>query len=128
PHRLRYGQCRPLNCYYELSPRHLPFTLDLRQDLVDQINRDRKDNADIAAGLTEDSRVDANDFAAHVDQRSSRVSRVNGGISLDEIFIGPVTDMPALCANNSFSDSAIQTERVTDRRDPFTHLKAIGIP
>ena len=59
----------------------------LRQQLADDVDRDREADADVALLLraADDRGVDADDFAAHVQQRSARVARVDGRVGLQHL-------------------------------------------
>ena len=55
---------------------------------------DRHGEADVAGART-DRGVDADDFAARVDQRSAAVAEVDGGVGLDVVVEARVEQLPA---------------------------------
>ena len=57
-----------LNQYAEVTARDFPLAAQLRQQFFNQIDRNREADADVAAGAAEDRGVDADDFAAQIDQ------------------------------------------------------------
>ena len=57
---------------------------ELVLDVDGDVDRDRERQAHVAARLAEDLRVDADDFAARVEQRAAGVARVDGHVGLDE--------------------------------------------
>jgi len=60
-------------------------TDELVVDLGDGVGRHGEADAGIRAGLGVDGGIDADDFAVHVDQRTAGITRVDGGIGLDEV-------------------------------------------
>lgn len=53
--------------------------------------------------VPDDKGVHADRFAVHIDKWSAAVSRINGGIRLNNIFVFPAGDLyrPVFCANNT---------------------------
>ena len=63
---------------------------ELAGDGFDKIRRDRKAQADVArsrAARIERRRVDADEPSIEIDQRTTRVAGVDGGVGLDEVLV-----------------------------------------
>ena len=61
---------------------------DFAHDIFRHVDRDGEADALVAARpARKNGRVDANQLAAGVEQRSARVARIDGGIGLDEVFV-----------------------------------------
>jgi len=71
--------------------------------------------------------VDADDFAPQVDQRAAGISRVDGGVGLEQIPLG-VGQRPLLGGNNPLGHRFPQAERIADREHhlPDPHLRGIA--
>ena len=72
---------------------------DLVVYLFRHFNRYRKPQANRSPGLAEDRGVDTYRFAPQIDQWPTRISRVDRGIRLDEVFI--VIDANAISAHST---------------------------
>ena len=99
-----------------------------------EIDRDGKPVAGIESGLTGDRRIDADDLAPHVDQRSSRVTGIDRGVGLNEV-LNRVTagvqprEQPSFGAHDSsrHGESKRFAERVADRQHPLADARRVGI-
>src|SRR5207247_8391410 len=58
---------------------------ELRRDRLDGVDRHREADADVAAGLALDLRVDADHPALRVEERPARVALVDGRVGLDHV-------------------------------------------
>src|SRR6185503_19003431 len=74
----------------ELGARHLAGRYELPSDRSREVDRNRKAVPDVVAGLRRDRAVDADDLAARVHQRATRVAGVDGGVGLD-VVLDPAT-------------------------------------
>ena len=90
---------------------------------------DGKTDSDVPAGATHDRGVDADQFAAQVDQGAAGISGVNGGIGLDEILVAVVVEYAAAaeCADDPGSDGLTQAEGVADRHDEISDPELLGV-
>jgi len=111
----------------EIAAHHAAFLFELGQHFLDQIGGDGEADADIAAGLAEDRRVDADHFAAHVDQRAAGITRIDRGVGLNEIVIGPGADLTPLRADDARRHRVIEAEGIADGHDPFADLEPVGV-
>ncbi len=73
-----------LDDHADTAARHFAVALELLSDVHGDVDRDGKRQTHKAAGAAVDLRIDADYFALHVEQRSTRVSWVDGHVSLDE--------------------------------------------
>src|SRR5690606_20153850 len=74
----------------------LAVTQQALHDRLGQARRNREADALISARATHDRIVDADQLAAGVDQRTTRVARVDGGIGLQEILVLMNAELAAL--------------------------------
>ena len=89
---------------------------------------DREADAHIAAAPREDGRVDADEFPAEVDQRPAGVTRIDGGIGLDEVLVIDDTHIgEAHGADDPKGHGLLQAERIPDRHDHLTNLEVAGV-
>src|SRR4029079_9854233 len=61
---------------------------ELVHHMTREVARYRETDALISAGLAEDSRVDADQFAARVDERAPGVPRIDRRVGVDEVLVG----------------------------------------
>src|ERR1039458_10761443 len=64
---------------------HLTVLDDVVVDPRGRIDGKRETDALIAAGTRRDGRIDADHFAAHVEQRAARIARVDGRVGLQKM-------------------------------------------
>src|SRR5262245_8162342 len=105
-----------------------PANLAVLQEIVDHAPREvagnREPDALITAALAEDRRVDADQLAAHVDERATRVAWVYRGIGLNEILV--TRDAKARAAqrrHDAERDGLIELKRIADCQDPLGDLQ-----
>ena len=94
----------------------MPFLFQLSHQVLGRIDRDGETDT-LAAG--KNGRVDPHHFPFQVDQRPAAVSRVDGGIGLNEIIIGARADHPALGADDPGGNRALQAEGIADGHYPI---------
>jgi hypothetical protein len=92
---------------------------NLRRD----VDRDRERHAHVAAACTVDHRVYADDLAAQVEQRTTRVARVDRHVGLDEGNEALVQEKPPLRAHDPGRHAVLKPERRADGRHPLAHLE-----
>lgn len=88
---------------------------NLAPDGLDHIDWNCKTDADVAPAGREDRGIDADEFAAQVDQWSAGITRIDRRIGLDEVFIA--LDAQAAAperADNTGGDRLAESERVAD--------------
>src|SRR5690606_27630304 len=90
----------------------------LADDANRKLRRDREANADRATGGRDDRRIDADDLAVHVEQRATRITAVDRGVSLDEVVIRAGINVAAARRDNADRNRAAKAERIADRHDP----------
>ena len=102
------------------SEAHAPKALDVEQfgKLFDQLT-DRDGEADVF-GVAANGGVDADQLSQDVEQRSSRIARIDAGVRLDEIVKCDASfdvDVSAGGADDPAGDGVIEAERVADSDD-----------
>ena len=118
-----------------LQFRAKPWALDRRaaafgsgHHRLHHIGRDRKADADGAAGAREDGRVDADELALHVHQCAARVAGVDGGVGLDEeLVIADAHPRAGQSRDDPARHRLSHAERVADGQHEITHLERIGV-
>ena len=66
----------------------------LVHDALDHVDRNGEADADIAAAARQNRGVDADQFAAQIDQRAAGIARIDRGVGLDEILVAESGLMP----------------------------------
>src|SRR5689334_10809906 len=77
--------CQRLRLHAERAVLHMAAGDQLAHRIAGAVDRNRKADADIAAGRRVDRRIDADQLAAQVDQRAAGVARVDRRIGLDVV-------------------------------------------
>ena len=83
----RFGPETGIQLHPDISPRHLAGFDELSGGEHEHVNGYGESASLAHAGIAGDGRVDADDFAAQIDQRSAAVARIDGGVGLQEILI-----------------------------------------
>ena len=92
---------------------------------VDRVRRDGEADAGVGAGGADDGRVDADQPAAAVEQRPSRVARVDRRVGLDGVadrLPGLGLDLAPEGADHARGEALVEAERVADGEDLLAHL------
>jgi hypothetical protein len=98
--------------------------LELGKDLFGHVDRHREADR---VRLRVDRGVDADHLAREVQQRTARVARIDGGVGLDEVVVGPLADVPAGSAHDAGGDGVVETERISDRDHPVAGKHRVGV-
>src|SRR5262249_51618297 len=106
-HRLRQLGGQLLDRDAEPAAGHVALLLHLGHELLRQVDRDGEADADVAAALAEDRRVDADDVAVLVEQGSTRVARIDRRVGLDEVVVRALPDGTALRADDPRGDRLV---------------------
>src|SRR5690606_20135655 len=69
---------------YEGAFEEITAVLGRLHESANEIGRDCEADADRTAAAAVDRSVDTDKFPSHVDQAAARITRINGGIGLDE--------------------------------------------
>jgi hypothetical protein len=105
----------------DAAARDLPLP-QLREQFTDRVDRNRKPDADVAGDRPagEDRRVDADHFAAQVQQGPSRVAGVDRGVGLQDVLPAALgyRKWSADRANHAHGDRVREIERIADRHGP----------
>ncbi|MNS85644.1 hypothetical protein D3C72_1195170 [compost metagenome] len=96
---------------------------DLVLDTAGQVDRDGERQALEAARLAVDLRIDADHFAARVEQRAARVAGVDGHVRLDERHIAVVRQGTTLGTDDAGRHRAVEAIRGTDGQHPLAHFQ-----
>ena len=67
----------------------LPLPRSCGNSSFDQIDRDGETDAHIAAGTAKNRGIDADHFAAQIDQRPAGITGIDRGVGLNKISYGP---------------------------------------
>src|SRR5437899_11850237 len=124
---MRQRWCASLHYGTRVAASLLPLAFELWQDPLAEIGRNDAADTDIATRLAEDGGIDADDLAAHVQQRSARVSRIDGGIGLNEVIVRSRANLTSLGADNAGGDRVIEAERIANGQHPLAYLKPVRI-
>ena len=106
---------------------------DLVGNVLGVVNRNGKAHARAGARIALDKRINAHQLTIVVNERATRVARVDGGIGLDHVGIDGVTVGRAhgrgaiQRRHNTRRDRLFVTERRTDCHDPLAHVELGGI-
>src|SRR5713226_1982142 len=87
----------------------------------------RKADADRAARRRDDQRVDADHFAIEVEQRTTGIAAVDGGVGLDVAVIGAGVDVAVARRDDARRNRAAEAERIADRDHPLAEPQLVGI-
>src|SRR4030042_1713679 len=98
----------------------MSLVLELRGNLLGHVDRDRKANS-LAFG--NDGCVDAHHLAFQIDEWTSAVSGVDGGVGLNKVVIRPRSDHSSLGADNAGGHGLFQSERAPNGYHPAAHLQ-----
>ena len=66
-------------------------------------------------------------FAPQVDEGAAAVSRIDGGIGLEEVVVRPRADDPPRGADDALRHRVGKSEGVSDGKDPVAHPHLVGI-
>ena len=101
----------------------------LAHDRLGDFGWNRKTDADVAAASRQDRRVNANEFAAQVDERAARVARVDRCIGLNKVFVrvGAADTGAALRTDDAGRYRVRKAERVTDGNNEIAYLGLVRI-
>ena len=121
----------------EVGPLNEAKLLQIANHLGHYGRRNGERIARVGSGLRGNGRVDANQFAGQVDQRTSAVARIDSRVRLNETFDGihlsrrigsEESNVSTLGADNSGRNSGGEVQRVAHREHPFTHANVIRVP
>jgi hypothetical protein len=90
---------------------------ELGDHAVHGVDRHRETDAGTRAGRAVDSRIDADEPAGAVEQRTARVSRVDRGIGLDQVPVHAaalVVERPIERGDDAGGQAPVETERIAD--------------
>src|ERR1035441_10845489 len=98
------------------------YTLSLHDALPICIHGQREADALVSAVARGDRRIDADHFAADVQQRSAAIARVDGRVGLQEMLVlhGGV-HITLLGADDARRHGRLEAERRTDGHRPIAH-------
>ena len=96
-------------------------------DPLGQIDRHGKADAFATAAVGRDGRVDADDLSLQVDQRSTAVTRIDGGIGLQVILALGDADSARLGRDDADRHRFLESERRSDCQHPITNLQGVAI-
>ena len=132
PHRLRdvLADRVAVDADADDAARHLAVA-QLRQQVADRVDRRREADADVGRPLRVgvDRRVDADDLAAHVEERTARVPGIDRRVGLQHRLFASrhPAERTAERRNHPDRDRVAQIERVADGHDPVARLHLRGV-
>src|SRR6266702_2299236 len=109
------------------SSRHAALLDDLVAHVECGWRGQRKADSFITAAARNDRGIDADHFTGEVDQRSTRISRINCRIGLQESLELLPESSAALCADDSRGHRGLQPEGAANRKHPVPDLHAVRI-
>ena len=112
-------------------PDHFPVTNQLGHDAINRVRRDRKADPRRRSGRAVDSGIHADQSAGAVEQRSSRVARIDRGVGLNDALNRPPRhglDLPTQRADYSRGQRLVETERITDGKNALADLQVFDVP
>jgi hypothetical protein len=116
-----------LDHYTELAARDMAVRLQLLAHAHGDIDGNRERHALVATRTSVDLRVDTDDFTAHVEQWATRVTGVDRYVCLDERDVAGVRERASFCTDDARGDAVLETERRTNRDDPFAYLQVVRV-
>ena len=108
------------------APR-LPELLELVDHEDRAVGGNGETDADRSARRRNDSRVHADDFAVHIEQRTAGIPAIDGGVGLQEVVVGAGVDVAPGRGDDADAHAAAEAERVADRHHPVAHAHLAGI-
>src|SRR5260370_19958172 len=96
--------------------------LQLLHHVLGEIDRDGEADSRVAAGAAVDRGVNADDLALRIEERPTRIARVNRRIGLEEIVV-IAAERPSLRTHDSGGHGQVEPERVADCDYPVSHLR-----
>ena len=106
----------------------LAAALGRRDDDLDHIDGNREANADRSARFRENRRIDADHAPVHIDQRSARIARINGGVGLNEEAVVGNADLRARQRrDDSLSHGLPDAEGIADGENEIADFERIRI-
>src|SRR5438876_8643552 len=101
---------------------------ELVVNLGGDIRRQSEAHAFVSRAFGEDGSVDADDFAAHVDQRPAGVAGIDGRVSLNHgLELALRHDIAAGGGDDAGSHCGIQPEGAADSQHPIAYLHGVGV-
>ena len=107
-----------------VAARDASFGPQLWKDGARLVDGHRK--SDVARPLA-DGRVDADDFASAVDERSAAVAEVDGGVGLNVVVEAAVEQLAAEIADHTNRDRVLVGQRIADGADPFADAQRLRV-
>ena len=114
-----------LNLHADPTAGDAALVLELGDDRLHRLGRDREGDADRPAGRREDRGVDADHVAVDVEGRAAGVALVDRGIDLQEVVVGAGADVAAAGRDDAGRDGAAEAERIADRQHPVADARRI---
>src|SRR5215211_4513639 len=93
----------------------------------DRLGGHGETKTDRAAGRRDDQRVDADDLAFEVEQRSAGIAAVDRGVGLDVAVVGPLADVAVARRDDAGRDRTAEAEGVSNRDHPLSEPQLVGI-
>ena len=114
-----------LDLHADPAARHRALVLELGDDRLHGVGRDREGDADRAAGRREDRGVDADHIAFDVEGRAAGIALVHRRVDLDEVVIGAGADVAAARRHDAGGHGAAEAERIADREHPVADARRL---
>src|SRR5882672_10281799 len=109
----------------QIAAVHPTFLLELRQDLLDQGDRNREPDV---VRAPDDGSVDADRFPLQVEQRPAGVARIDRSVRLEEIRVGSIgVHRPLLGADDAGGYRRFQAEGLADGDHLIADLQLIAV-
>src|SRR5215471_12060081 len=113
-----------LNIDTQPASREMTVDLEVGQKVLHHVDWDREPDS---LGLTDDRGVHPHHFPAHVEERPTRVARVDQGIGLQKVVEHSNPDHPLLGRDDSLRDGLLETKWIADRNHPVADIEFVGV-
>ena len=113
----------------EIGAGNVTVLQDLVHNLASEIGRNGKADALAASGTVgDDGSVDADEFAAIIDERAAGISGIDWGVGLEEVFVVLDAETAAACgADDALGDGLANAERIADGQGDVANLDFGGV-
>src|SRR5215472_15918704 len=113
-----------LDCHSDVAVFDPAAADQLLHDLARHVDRYGKADPNIPSGWGHDRSVDADNSSLKIDQRPTRIARVDRSVGLDEILIALDTRAAAEGADNARGYSLAEAKRIADGEHKIADLQA----
>src|SRR5204863_2537226 len=92
-----------------------------------EVHRHGETNALVAAAVTEDGGVDANQSPFRIDERATGITRVNGRVGLNHVFVIETQAATTRGADDAARDGLADAERIANREHHIADFELVTV-